>query len=1473
MSSQDSELTIGAVIDGRYELLSQLGEGGFSIVYKARQVTTGQDVAVKVLRPDRLEGSPKRDAHLARFEREMHLVARLNHPNIVRLLDSGRVDGGEQLYTVLEYVQGQCLADVLVVEGHLPTGEAKRLMLQVLDALAAAHAVGIVHRDLKPENIMVTSTGARRNAKVLDFGISGLMEEHRDDEYKALTRTGEFYGTPAYMAPEQLLAHDLTPQTDVYAWGLVFLECITGHRAVDGTSVAHIMSKHLSDNPVPIPEALLRHPLGKLLDKATAKPKAERFASAIAALEALEVTDVSTLRALGTFTVAPGTRAAADVETKNAPVDAFSATHMPSTGASEVEALTPSRQRSTGTGVVVACASCGQNNPGGTKFCGACGGKLTSDCPSCGESIPDGFKFCGSCGTDVGESSLDDMMFGGATGDVGGAQVSSAAGQVKSRYLTGQAERRQLTAVGCELEATTIGGNEIDPEDLFEAIARFQMVCSDAVTAQGGYLAREDNEHVLAYFGFPYAHEDDARRAVSTALDIQLALVRASDELQARHGVTLGVRVGIHSGLVVGEMGSTVDSVSVTGKAPTVANRLRSKAAVGDILMSQATHRLVQGYFATKEVGRRSVTGTGGGEMVLYSVTGRTDAKSRVEAASDVGLAPLVGRMQEVGLLMARWEQVASGHGQVALLLGEAGIGKSRTVEVFHGHLRDDSHRWLKLHCAPQYVDTAFQPIIDGVGRFLEWQPEMASAERLRRLQSMMRQAELEEDNLPMLASLFGIPAGEHYELPAVSPMRMRALTVEALLGLCFGLANDRPLVVAVEDVHWMDPSTLEVVTQMIDEIPTAPIFLLMSARPEFAPSWRPRSHIAQIAIGRLQRADVVNLITGLAGGKAVPDEVVQLILDRTDGVPLYIEEFTRMLIEEGFVIEGVGGWELAGALPTLNIPATLRDSLSARLDRLGAAKETAQLAAAIGREFSFSWLASVSARSGIELKADLRQLVEAEFLYQRGRPPKSTYTFKHALVQDNAYESMLRTVRVQIHRGLAEALLEEFPEVAAGKPELVAQHFGAAGEIAQAVQWYGKAGESAVQRSANAEAMHHFHKALELMRGLPQYKDGPREMREMELGFQLGMGQALTNSRGYAAPEVAEVYGRAHTLVGGLGDSPQRFPVLWGLWVFYQTRSQLDRAVELAERLMQLAPGILEHTGDDGMLLEAHASLGATHFVRGEFTESLEHLLEAASMYDAEKHHPHAYMFGHDPGVFALAHVGWTLTFMGRVDEGLFRSQQSVQLAEKLGHPNSLALALHFAAAVHQLRGEPKEALARSDAQVKLAGEEVLPFWMAGGQIWRGWAELVGGNPEGFGGIMAGMGMWRGIGAELVVPHFLALVTQAHLDNGAVDAAAGAVEEALGSLERSNERYFEADLHRLRGEVALARGDADTAKVSFSRALEVADAQGAGLFRLRAAMALAGLGDTEALASTVKSSTQGFDTADFKRARQMLKA
>jgi class 3 adenylate cyclase/predicted ATPase/tRNA A-37 threonylcarbamoyl transferase component Bud32 len=1465
MSSSEFDLHIGAVVDGRYELLSQLGEGGFSIVYKARQVTTGQDVAVKVLRPDRLEGSPKRDAHLARFEREMHLVARLNHPNIVRLLDCGRVDGGEQLYTVLEFVQGQCLADVLVVEGHLPLAEAKRLMLQVLDALAAAHAVGIVHRDLKPENIMVTSTGARRNAKVLDFGISGLMEEHRDDEYKALTRTGEFYGTPAYMAPEQLLAHDLTPQTDVYAWGLVFLECVTGHRAVDGTSVAHIMSKHLSENPVPIPEALLRHPLGRLLDKATAKPKEERFASALAALEALEATDVTGLRGAGTYTVAPGIRSSGDVVTRQ-PEASQSAGLMPTTGSSEVEGLTPSRKRSTGTGRVVSCGQCGEGNPSTVKFCGSCGNKLQLDCPACGEAIPDGFKFCGSCGADVATQVTGDLAVGAAHA------VTAAPAEFKSRYMTGQAERRQLTAVGCELEATTTGGGEIDPEDLFEAIARFQAVCREVVTSQGGYVAREDGEQVLAYFGFPYAHEDDARRAVTTALDIQLALVKAGDELRETHGVTLGVRVGVHSGLVVGEMGATLDSVSVTGKAPTVASRLKSKAGVGDILISQATHRLVQGYFAMTEVGKRSLTGTGGGELTLFNVTGRTDAKSRVEAASGVGLAPLVGRMQEVGLLMARWEQVSNGHGQVALLLGEAGIGKSRTVEVFHGHLRDDRHRWLKLHCAPQYVDTAFQPIVDGVSRFLEWNSDMDDAERLRRLQSMMRQADLEDENLPMLASLLGIAPGKLYELPAVSPMRMRALTVEALLGLCFGLASDQPLVVAVEDVHWMDPSTLEVVSQMIDEVPTAPILLLMSARPEFTPPWRPRSHIAQIAIGRLQRADVVNLITGLAGGKAVPDEVVQLILDRTDGVPLYIEEFTRMLIEEAFLVESSAGWELASALPTLNIPATLRDSLSARLDRLGAAKETAQLAASIGREFSFALLASVSARTGIELKADLRQLVEAEFLYQRGRPPKATYTFKHALVQDNAYESMLRSVRVRIHKGLATALLEEFPAVAASKPELVAQHFGAAGETAHAVEWHGKAGESAVQRSANAEAMHHFHKALELMRGLPAYSDPPREMREMELGFQLGMGQALTNSRGYAAPEVAEVYGRAHTLVGALGDSPQRFPVLWGLWVFYQTRSQLDRAVELAERLMQLAPGIQEHTGDDGMLLEAHASLGATRFVRGELAASLQHLLEAISLYDADKHHSHAYMFGHDPGVFALAHVGWTLTFMGRVDEGLLRSQQSVQLAERLGHPNSLALALHFAAAVHQMRGEPTEALARSDAQVKLAGEEVLPFWMAGGQIWRGWAELVGGDPGGFGGIMAGMGMWRGIGAELVVPHFLSLVTQAHLDSGAVDAASASVEEALASLEASNERYFEADLHRLRGEVALARDDRDAAHASYRKALEVADAQGAGLFRLRAAMALAALGESQILEDTVKSSTQGFDTADYKRARKLLK-
>jgi predicted ATPase len=724
------------------------------------------------------------------------------------------------------------------------------------------------------------------------------------------------------------------------------------------------------------------------------------------------------------------------------------------------------------------------------------------------------------------------------------------------------------------------------------------------------------------------------------------------------------------------------------------------------------------------------------------------------------------------------------------------------------------------------------------------------------------------------LADLLAIPSGDRYPPLALSPQRRKERTFAALLTQLEGLAARQPVLTLWEDTHWSDPTTLELLDLIVDRVPGSRILALITFRPEFRPPWIGFAHVSLLTLNRLNQRQVTAMAERVAGGKALPPEVLEQIVAKTDGVPLFVEELTKVVLESGLLQEEGDRYTLAGPLPPLAIPATLYDSLMARLDRLAPIREVAQVGAVIGREFSHELLAAVAPSSGDELAHALTELVDSELVFRRGSPPHATYTFKHALVQDAAYASLLRGKRQQLHARIAQVLEERFPETAETQPELLARHFAEAGLTRRAVAYLQKAGDRASERSAYAEAVSHLTRGLELLHTLPD--DSERALQELDL--QIALGSALMATRGYAAPEVAETYLRARELCRLVGDTPRLFPVLHGLYRFHHVRGELQAAREVGEQLLRLAEGL----GDPALFVEAHRALGVPLFWLGEVAAALAQLERGAAAYDTDRHRSHASAYGIDPGVVCLSYSALALWQLGRPRQALDRSREALGLARDLAHPQSLALALVWAAWLRQLRREARPAREHAEAAVTLCAEQGFPLWMSMGVILRGWASFEEGlGEDGIARMRQGLADLRATGAELWRPSFLALLAEAYGRAGRLEEGLGTLDEALAIASRNGERVHEAELHRLRGELLRAGGTVGepTAAASFQEALAIARRQEAKSLELRASVSLARFradhgqpGEArELLASVYEWFTEGFDTADLNDAKTLL--
>ena len=1041
------------------------------------------------------------------------------------------------------------------------------------------------------------------------------------------------------------------------------------------------------------------------------------------------------------------------------------------------------------------------------------------------------------------------------------------------------AERRQLTVMFCDLVDSTKLSAQLDPEEYRDVVRAYQNVCTEVIQRYDGHVAQLLGDGLLIYFGYPVAHEDDPHRAVRTGLGIHNAMGDLNQGLLQAKGIQLAVRVGIHTGLVVvGAMGEAGRQEQLAlGETPNIAARIQGLAEPNTIAMSEATYRLVQGYFEYQDLGAQTLRGVAG-PLNVYRILRESGAQSRLDIVSTRGLTPLVGREQEVGLLLERWEQAKAGQGQVVLLSGEAGIGKSRLVQMLKEHVANELHIRWECRSLPYYQNTALYPLTELFQRTLQWQPEETPDEKLGKLEQTLSQYRLPlEETVLLFAPLLSLPVPEQAYPPLhLSPQRQRQKTLETISAILLELAEHHPVLFIVEDLHWTDPTTLELLHLVLDQTPTASLLVLLTCRPHFQPAWHHRSYITEMTLSHLSRAQVEQIVHAMTAGETLPPEVLQQILAKTDGVPLFVEELTKAILESGQLTAVDGHYELTGSFATFAIPATLQDSLMARLDRLVTAKAVAQYAAVIGRQFSYELLQAVSQVDEVILQHELGRLVEAEIVYQRGVPPQAYYFFKHALIRDSAYESLLKSTRQHYHQRIAQVLETQFPETAETQPELVAHHYTEAGLTEKAVHYWYRAGQGTAKRSAHAEAIAHLRTGLELLKIVPETPE--RVQREVDL--LIALGASLNATKGQAAPEVEQTYSRARHLCQHLDDPHQLFPVLRGLWQYYNSRAELQTAHTLGEQLLTLA----QQAQDTGLHLAAHRALGATLFFLGELASAHTHYTQGIALYDAQQHRASAFLYGENAGVLSYICDARALWFMGYPDQGLVRSQKAIILAQQSTHSVSLSFTLSTAAIFHSFRREVRCTQECADGVTRLAQEQGFPHWMAIGAMLRGWTLAHQGQAkEGIAQITEGLTASRGTGTETLRPYFLSLLAEAYGIIGLPEAGLTALTEALIHIETTGERWCEAELYRLQGALLLqqASGNATEAESCFHHALDIARHQQAKSFELRSAMSLARLWQQQGkraaahglLAPIYDWFTEGFDTADLQEAKALLEA
>ncbi len=1116
------------------------------------------------------------------------------------------------------------------------------------------------------------------------------------------------------------------------------------------------------------------------------------------------------------------------------------------------------------------CPRCQHDNPTGTKFCGECAAPLTS-CPACGATNPPENKFCGQCATPLRTTPAPKFA----------APDSYTPKHLAEKILTSKAalegERKHVTVLFADLKGSMELLADRDPEEARKLLDPVLEHMMEAVHRYEGTVNQVMGDGIMALFGAPLAHEDHAVRACYAALRMQEAVKRYAEEVRRSEGVLPQIRVGLNSGeVVVRSIGSDLQmDYSAVGQTTHLAARMEQMAAVDSILLTAGTLRLAEGYVQVRALGPINVKGLGG-PLEVFELTGASLARTRLQAAAARGLTRFVGRDAEMETVRLALEGARAGRGEAVALVGEPGVGKSRLVwEFTHSHRTQD---WLILESGSVSYGkaTAYLPVIDLLKAYFQ----IEGRDDTRKVREKVTGKVLSLDReleliLPALLALLDVPV-EDAGWERLDPPQRRQRTLDGIKRLLLRESQVQPLLVLFEDLHWVDAETQALLDGLVESLPTARILLLVNYRPEYQHGWGNKTYYRQLRIDPLPATSAEDLVASLLGDDPGLQPLKRLLIDRTEGNPLFLEESIRTLVETGALAGERGEYRLIRAVSSLQMPASVHAVLAARIDRLADGdKQLLQAAAVVGKDVPLALLQGVSGLDENEVTLALTRLQAAEFLYETSFFPEPEYTFKHALTHEVAYGSLLAERRRALHARIVETIEKSYAARISEQVERLGHHALRAESWDKAIAYLRQAAAKAASRSANVEVIDHLTKGLDALKNIP---DGPDRLK-LELDLQIALGPALMTTKGYGAPEVERAYERARELCGRVGKDPELFAVLHGLWLYYWLRGDIPTVLDLAQQLYDLA----QRAGDRALRLVAHDVMGEVEVYLGDFSAARSHMEQCISLYDPSQHRSLGFRYGgYDPGMAARAIGAHALWCLGRPDEALEWSRGAVALARDLSHPTTLAFALGHAGILHYLRREPRLTLEVAEEALALSTDQGLEFWKAFAEILRGWSLVrQRRGPEGIESMRHGLEGYRVTAGELESPIWLAMMADAYLLEGAPHEGLSAVAEGLGLVNAMGVRFAEVELNRLRGELLLARGGAadEDAESAFRRALEVAAGQKARGLELRAALSLARLGHArgerrlahQTLAEVYAWFTEGFDTSDLRESRTLL--
>jgi class 3 adenylate cyclase/predicted ATPase len=1128
------------------------------------------------------------------------------------------------------------------------------------------------------------------------------------------------------------------------------------------------------------------------------------------------------------------------------------------------------------------CPKCQHENPDQAKFCNACATKLELVCPECGKVNPPGSKFCNECAHCLSipsakptpkELSLDEKI-----AKIQRYLPKGLTDKILSQRGKIEGERRQVTVMFCDMEGFTPLVERLGPEEAYAIMDQVYEILIHKVHDYEGTVNEMTGDGIMALFGAPIALEDAPQRTIRSAMANHREMGIFSDKIrQEKEGIPpLRMRIGIHTGpVVVGTLGNDLRvEFKAVGDTVNLASRVESLALPGATYVTEETFRLTEGLFRFEALGQKEVKGKKE-PVTIYRVIAPSTRRTRFDVSAERGLTPFVGRERELELMLDGFQRAKAGRGQAFSIMAEAGVGKSRLLYEFRKAITNENVTFLEGRCLSYGKGVAYHPVIDILKASFDIREGDGGAEINEKVKRSLKVIGVEEaTTLPYLLELLSVKETGLDKIP-LSPEAKRDRMMEATKRITLKGSEIRPTILAYEDLHWIDKSSEDHLKHLLESIPGARVLMIFTYRPEFVHTWGGKSFHSQITLSRLSNREGLMMISHLLGTEEIESRLEDLILEKTEGVPFFIEEFTRSLRDLKIMERRGDKYCLAKDTRDVIIPATIHDVIMARVDTLPeAAKGVLQTGSVVGREFSHDLIRRVTGLREQELLSHLSVLKDSELLYERGVYPQSTYIFKHALTQDATYQSLLKSTRQKHHRRIAEVLEKNFPGTVETQPELLAHHYTEAGVNEQAVGYWYQAGKRATQRSAHFEAINHLNRGIEVLMTLPDTLERARQ----ELDMQITLGPVVMAVKGQSSPDTEHTYARARELCQQVGETPQLFPVLHGLFRFHMMRSEFQATRDLAEQIFNLA----QRAQDTALLVEAHRVMGQTLFWLGEMAPARAHLEQGVALYDPQKHRSHAFVYGHDPGVACGCFAAMAIWVLGYPDQALQSVHVALTLAQEVTHPFSQAYALQAAALVHQFRGEVQAVQERAEALIALSTEHGFPWGLATGTISRGWARTSQGEgAEGIAQIHQGLVALRAKDLQVQRPHHLSLLAEAYGKVRQPKEGLTVVSEALATADDTGERCWEAELHRRKGELLLMQQGQKVgeAEECLWTALDTARHQQAKSLELRAVMSLARLWQRQGkqkearqiLADIYGWFTEGFDTADLQEAKALL--